>query len=78
MTFTYNNTIHTTTGYTLHEIGHGFKIKIPNHSTKPKKNYNQDNYAEMTKYNITNALEIAEEHLYARKIENKKQYDKKN
>lgn len=76
-TFAYNNTVHTTTGYTPHELAHGFKIKIPSHLTKPKKIYNYDNYAEMTRYNITQALEYAKEQLYARKIENKKQYDKK-
>lgn len=33
-TFAYNNTIHSTTGYTPHELVHGFKIQIPNHLTK--------------------------------------------
>lgn len=74
-TFAYNNTIHSTTGYTPHELAHGFKIQIPNQLTKPKLTYNYDNYADMTRNNIAKALEIAREHLHNRKLQNKRYYD---
>lgn len=74
--FAYNNSIHSVTGYTPHELVHGFKIKIPNTLTKPKILYNYDNLADITRNNISNALQIAKEHLYNRKIANKKYYDK--
>lgn len=75
-TFAYNNSIHSTTGYTPHELAHGFRIKIPNQLTKPKLSYNYDNFADMTRNNIAKALELAKENLYNRKEQNKKNYDK--
>lgn len=75
-TFAYNNTIHSTTKYTPHELAHGFKIKIPKHLTKPKIIYNYDNFADITRDNISKALELAKNELYQKKIENKKHYDK--
>lgn len=74
--FAYNNSIHSTTGYTPHELAHGFRIQIPNNLTKPKLSYNYDNLSEITRKNIFEALEIAREHLLNRKINNKQQYDK--
>lgn len=76
-TFAYNNTIHTVTGFTPHELAHGFKIQIPNHLTKPKVIYNYDNFADSTRNNIARALDLAREHLCARKAQNKKYYDMK-
>lgn len=76
-TFAYNNSIHSTTGYTPHELAHGFSIKIPNHLTKQKLSYNYDNIASMTRNNIAKALEIARENLYSKKVQNKKYYDEK-
>lgn len=74
-TFAYNNTIHSTTGYTPHELAHGFKLKIPNQLQKTKITYNYDSFADMTRNNIARALELAKEHLYTRKIQNKMYYD---
>lgn len=74
-TFAYNNTIHTTTGYTPHELAHGFRVQIPNHLTKHKLTYNYDNLANLTRNNIAGALELAKEHLYNKKIKNKLYYD---
>lgn len=76
-TFAYNNSIHATTNFTPHELAHGFRIKITSHLTKPKIIYNYENFADITRNNIAKALELAKEHLYAKKIENKKYYDKK-
>lgn len=74
--FAYNNSVHSSTNYTPHQLAHGFKIKIPNHLTKPKLTYNYDNFADMTRNNTAKALEIARENLYIRKDHNKKYYDK--
>lgn len=74
-TFAYNNTIHSTTGYTPHELAHGFQIQIPSGLTKPKISYNYENYADNVRNNIAKSLELAKEHLYNRKLRNKQYYD---
>lgn len=74
--FAYNNSIHSSTGYTPHELAHGFKIKIPNHLTRSKITYDYDNLADFIRNNIASSLELAREHLFNRKIANKLQYDK--
>lgn len=66
-TFAYNNSIHSTTGFTPHELAHEFKIQIPSHLTKQKITYNYDNLADLTRNNIAKALEVAKEHLYNKK-----------
>lgn len=74
--FAYNNSIHTTTGYTPHELAHGFRISIPNHLFKPKLSYNYDNLADMVRNNISSALELAKTHLHNQKLINKRLYDR--
>lgn len=74
--FAYNNSIHSTTGFTPHELAHGFKIQIPNHLFKSKTIYNYDNLADMVRNNIANALELAKKHLITQKMINKQYYDK--
>lgn len=76
-TFAYNNTINASTGYTPHELAHGFKIRIPNHLMKPKIIYNYENFADLTRNNIASALELAKENLYTKKYQNKRYYDSK-
>lgn len=73
--FAYNNSIHSVTGYTPHELAHGFKIRIPTHLNKPKLSYNYDSLADNTRNNIAMALELAKEHLHNKKISNKRYYD---
>lgn len=75
-TFAYNNSVHSTTGYTPHELSHGFRIQIPNTLTKSKPRYNYDNLAEDIRQNISNALQLAKESLEKRQLSNKYQYDK--
>lgn len=74
-TFAYNNSIHSTTGFTPHELAHGFKIQIPNHLMRQKVTYNYENLADLTRNNIAKALEIAKEHLHNKKLQNKHYYD---
>lgn len=75
-TFVYNNTVHTTTGYTPHELAHGFKIQIPNNLTRPKLSYNYDNLADIVRNTIAGTLEVAKEHLQQKKVKNKQYYDR--
>lgn len=74
-TFVYNNTVHSTTGYSPHELAHGFQIKIPSHLSKPKLSYNYDSLADFTRNNIAKALELARQHLYTKIVQNKSYYD---
>lgn len=75
-TFVYNNTIHSTTGYTPHELAHGHKIRIPTNILKRSTPYSYDNLAREIKDNIQLALEEAKKHLMSRKLKNKLNCDK--
>lgn len=74
--FVYNNTEHSTTGYTPHELLHGFRVQIPNKLTRPKVSYNYDNLADIVRNTIANSWEIAKEHLLKQKLKNKRYYDR--
>lgn len=74
-TFAYNNTVHSTTDYTPHELAHGFRIQIPTGLTKQKVTYNYENYADNVRNNIAKALELARERLLNKKLRNKQNYD---
>lgn len=75
-TFAYNNSIHSTTGLTPHELAHGFKIKIPNSLLSDTTPYSYSEYAQDIKQNIRDAYKLASEHLMATKHKNKAFYDK--
>lgn len=75
-TFVYNNTIHSTTGYTPHELVHGHRVQIPTNILKRETPYNYDNLATDIKTNIQLALEEAKKHLMTKKLKNKINYDK--
>lgn len=75
-TFAYNNSVHTTTGFTAHELAaDGFRIQIPTQLTRQKVTYNYENLADLTRNTIAKSLELAKAHLLNRKMQNKKQYD---
>lgn len=73
--FAYNNSVHASTGFTPNRLVFGFSINPAKHLTKPKLNYNYDNFAERTRNNIAQALEIAKERLLVRKEQNKMYHD---
>lgn len=73
--FAMNNTVHSTTGFTPHELVFGYQNKIPNSLTNNKPIYTYDNYAEETRIRMKQALETAAEHLALRKVINKSQHD---
>lgn len=74
--FAYNNAMHTTTGYTPHELSHGFRIKIPNNLLTNSIPYSYTDYARDIKENIREACKLAAEQLNNRKRRNKIEYDK--
>lgn len=67
--------MHSTTGYSPHELAHGFKIKIPafNSNTVPE---TYDNYVREVSEHISKACKIAGEKLTKRKNVNKLHYDR--
>lgn len=75
-TFVCNNTVQSTTGYSPHELCHGFKIIIPNSITKSQGPYNYDNLADEIRSKIKESLEIAKEKLMKQKLTNKRNYDR--
>lgn len=74
--FVYNNTVHSTTGFTPNSLVFGYSIDIPNHLTKQKVTYNYENLADIVRNNIARSVELAKEHLLDRKLQNKHYYDK--
>lgn len=74
----YNNTPHSTTGYTPHELMFGFKAELPiNLTNKPQPTYNYDNYISELRYRLQHTHRIARQNLTDRMHSNKKYYDKK-
>lgn len=75
-TFVYNNSIHSVTGFTPHELAHGFRIQIPNHLTRTKPTYNYENLSDIVRNKIAGSLDIAKEKLFNQKLKNKSYYDR--
>lgn len=77
-TFSYNNTVHSTTGFTPHELTFGFTIQLPTNITGSKPIiYNYENYKNELRSNLHDSYKLAKERILKRKIENKAQHDKK-
>lgn len=74
-TFAINDTIHSTTGKTPHELVLGQRVQIPNSLTTNRPVYNYDNLAEATRLKIKRALDEASKALHDRKQKNKTNYD---
>ncbi|XP_055308499.1 uncharacterized protein LOC129572548 [Sitodiplosis mosellana] len=75
-TFVYNNTVHSTTGFTPHELAHGFTIQIPTSISRYRGPFNYDDLAGEVRAKIKQAIEMAKEKLTKRKITNKRNYDR--
>lgn len=76
-TFTYNNTVNTTTGFSPNELAFGHMIEIPTNITNNKPTiYNYEKYRDQLRANLYDAQKLAKEHILNRKIANKKIYDK--
>lgn len=74
--FSYNNTVHSTTGFSPHFLVHGYNIIIPNKLTTPKTNYDYQSYADIVRNRIAASLKIARENLRKGKLKSKKYYDR--
>lgn len=77
-TFSYNSTVHTTTGFAPHTLVFGFDIEIPVATKKARPNYNYDSYHAELLSQMKHMHECARELIQKRKLENKRIYDKKN
>lgn len=74
----YNNTPHSTTGYTPQELMFGFTAELPVSLTnKPRPTYNYDNYVSELRFRLQHTHQIARPNLTERMHNNKKYYDKK-
>lgn len=77
-TFSYNSTVHTTTGFAPHTLVFGFDIEIPISTKKARPNYNYDSYHAELLSQMKYMHECTRELIQKRKLENKRIYDKKN
>lgn len=76
-TFSYNSTVHTTTGYAPHTLVFGFDIELPVNTKRVRPNYNYDSYHGELLSQMKHMHECARELIQKRKIENKEMYDRK-
>lgn len=77
-TFSYNSTIHSTTGFAPHTLVFGFDIELPITVKNARPNYNYDSYHHELLVQLKAVHERAKELIQSRKLENKNRYDKKN
>lgn len=77
-TFSYNTTVHSTTGFAPHTLVFGFDLEISISVKKSRPNYNYDSYHNELLTQLREAHARVRELIQRRKIENKKNYDKGN
>lgn len=77
-TFSYNSTVHTSTGFSPHSLVFGYDIEIPTSVGRSRPNYNYGSYKQELQYQLKNAQKRAKEMIEKRKMENKKKYDTEN
>lgn len=75
--FSYNHTVHSTTEYTPHHLLYGYDITMPSQITKNVPVYNYDNYVEVVRGELHDALQLAKERLMKRKEQNKNIFDRR-
>lgn len=74
--FSYNNTIHSTTGYAPHTLVFGFEIELPTKITNSRPNYNYETYEQELLFRLKNAQKRAKERIEKYKKDSKEKYDK--
>lgn len=75
--FSYNTTVHSTTGFAPHTLVFGFDLKIPIKTQTTRQSYDYESYYHELWGQLKEAQSRAKELIQERKIENKKRYDKK-
>lgn len=73
--FSYNNTVHSSTGFTPHMLVFGFDVKIPDSVRHARVDYNYDSYRHELIEKLKDAHERTRAMIQQRKIENKNRYD---
>lgn len=77
-TFTYNNTVNSTTGFSPNELAFGHTIEVPTNITNNKPAiYNYETYRDELRLLLYETQKLAKEHILNRKNANKKQYDQR-
>lgn len=75
-TFSYNTTVHSSTGFAPHTLVFGFDLEIPISVKRSRPNYNYDSYHNELLTQLREAHSRVRELIQKRKIENKNNYDK--
>lgn len=73
--FSYNNTVHSSTGFAPHSLVFGFDIELPTSLSNSRPNYNYESYQQELQLQLKNAQKRAKKMIEDRKLENKKRYD---
>lgn len=76
-TFSYNNTVHSATGYSPHMLVFGYEIELPSSINRHRPDYNYDSYKHELLTQLRDAWARAQAMIEQRKIENKRKYDTK-
>lgn len=76
-TFSYNNTVHSATGFAPHTLVFGYEVELPTTIKNSRPDYNYESYRRELLMQLKNAQKRAREMIEKRKTENKAQYDKK-
>lgn len=73
--FSYNNTVHTSTGFSPHMLVFGFDVKIPDSVKNARMDYNYDSYRHELIEKLKDAHERAKAMIQERKAKNKEYHD---
>jgi hypothetical protein len=76
-TFSYNNTVHSTTNFSPHSLLFGFDVKLPTSITQSQPSYNYDSYKRELQVKLRETQKLARENILNRKETNKEFYDRK-
>lgn len=75
--FSYNTSVHTTTGFAPHTLIFGFDLEIPISVVKSRPSYNYDTYHNELLTNLREAHAKIKERIQERKMKNKALYDRR-